>query len=73
MDSLRSWLRLTPVAATLLTGCATLSSPPEPVQCLPPVPPPYRLMEPPESPQTRQRLDELLRPTSLPASATPKD
>lgn len=58
-------------AAVLLPGCASPLPAPEPVPCPQQVAPPVRLMEPPESPATRQRL-ELLLPTTLPrASETP--
>ena len=65
-----NWTQLIAVGATLLGGCAT----PQPAPC--PVPlttPPPRLMVPPESPATRERLEQLLPPTSPPASGTPSD
>lgn len=71
MDSKHAWRLPTLVAATLLAGCATPSDRLVPVPCPAPVPPPARLMAPPESPQTRQRLEQLLPSTSKPASATP--
>lgn len=71
MDSKHAWLRLIPAVVTLLGGCATPSDRLVPVPCLEPVPPPARLMTPPESPATRQRLEQLLPSTSKPASETP--
>jgi hypothetical protein len=46
-------------------GCVT-----PPLVCPEPVPPPPSLMLPPESPETRERLERLLPPTSPPASET---
>lgn len=70
MGSLQNWLRLTPVVATLLTGCATLC-PEAPPQVPADVPPPARLMRPPESPAAEQRLRTLLPSSPAPALGTP--
>lgn len=66
MGSLQNWLRLTPVAATLLAGCATLC-PEAPPQVPADVPPPVRLMSPPESPAAAERLRTLLPDSPAPA------
>lgn len=66
MNSTRNWTLLLAGAMLWLGGCAH-----KPVPCPPVVEPPPRLMTPPESPVTRERLERLLPPISQPASATP--
>lgn len=58
MDSPRNWLPLMLGAVTLLAGCSAISGNSPPPDSLPP--PPVRLMEAPESPQTARRLSEAL-------------
>ena len=67
----RNWTLPTAAVVTLLGGCVTPLPPTVP--CPKPLPPPARLMEPAESPQTRERLMKLLTPTSPPANETPRD
>lgn len=53
----------------LLAGCCKPDVRPDP--SVPLLPPPAILMEPPESPQERTRLERLLPHTSRPATGTP--
>ena len=71
MTSKRNSTLLIGAAVIWLAGCATPADRLVPVPCPAPVPPPARLMTPPESPATRETLERLLPPTSAPASATP--
>lgn len=70
MDYRIVWRLLTCVGVISAGGCASPLPRLDPV-CPSPVPPPARLMDPAESPQTRQQLERLLPSTSPPVSGTP--